>query len=123
MCLFLGTFEPLVVFVAIGFMILIIYLIWWLTNNPGFFDWWHEASHSGNATLTCKNGHSCRVWVDLFGWNSDYDEGFYYNDIVYNIEGHEVRRDSKVNPQFCPECGAEWLVPNKHKNTRDKNNE
>jgi hypothetical protein len=114
-CLFLGTLEPMVVFAAIGCAILIIYLIWWLTNNPNYFDSWNETLRStGNATLTCKNGHSSRVWIDLTGWNSNYEDGFYKNEIIYNVNGHDVRIDSNISPQVCPECGAEWLLPHKH---------
>jgi hypothetical protein len=107
--LFWGELEYITIFLAIGFMVLIIYFIRWIINHPPNFV--SGDIETGNATLTCKNGHSCRVWVNLNGWDVD-DVG--ESGIIYNIDGHDIRNYSKVSPVCCPECGAEWLVPSKH---------
>jgi len=109
-CFFLGEFEIMLIILIIGFMLFII-----LTNNPfnlDNFDSWNEPS---NATLTCKNGHTCRVWVDLTGTESYYFPGNpAEGEMIYTVEGHDFRRKSRIRPECCPKCGAEWLVPNKH---------
>jgi hypothetical protein len=103
------TFLPTKVLAVIGVIIYIIYLIKWVMSSFQLKLWDGNAS---NATLTCKNGHTCRVWVNLIGWGPSYTMN--KGEILYNVGGHDVRRDSKVDPEFCPECGAGWLIPNKH---------
>jgi hypothetical protein len=158
-CLFLGKLEYMVVFFAIGLMVLTIYFIKWLIkNHPDFvsvfsgfvqiillsvfivgflvclylgeyklmvvilvigfvslillkLDLGHEPS---NATLTCKNGHTCRVWVDLTGREIYYPGNRGMDEMIYTVDGHDFRKKLKVMPVCCPECGAEWQVPNKH---------
>jgi hypothetical protein len=65
-----------------------------------------------NATLTCTNGHTCRVWVNLN--RNDVACDINHGEMIYEIVGYEVPRAQPVFPECCPECGAEWLVPNKH---------
>jgi hypothetical protein len=45
-----------------------------------------------NATLTCKNGHRCRVWI-----RRSRSELLYLGKPI-------------ILPITCPECGAEWDV-------------
>ncbi len=66
-----------------------------------------------NATLTCKNGHKCRVYVNYSGdgWWYDPEKGGY----VYHIGGEPA-----ITPKTCPECGAHWEVPHKHNQGKSK---
>jgi hypothetical protein len=107
---------PIILVTIFGVIGSLIIIFSWVLEPFQFNSWFDPSS---NATLTCKNGHTGRVWVDLFGWNSNDPDR---NEIVYNVDGHDVRKYSKITPEYCPECGAEWLVPNKHhKQTRKKN--
>jgi hypothetical protein len=73
----------------------------------------HSKSPS-NATLTCKNGHTHRAWVNLnpHGFVRNYLKG----GITFHVNGEPI-----IRPERCPECGARWEVPHKHKkqNTSD----
>lgn len=60
-----------------------------------------------NATLTCKNGHTCRVWVQFDGRGRWYDSE--KGEYKLHIGGGPA-----VIPDTCPECGARWEVPHKH---------
>jgi hypothetical protein len=104
-CFFLGEFKIMLVISIIVFTVVIILNL--LNLDSG-----HESS---NATLTCKNGHTCRVWVDLTGTESSYFPGNpAKGEMIYSVGGHDFRRKSRIRPECCPKCGAEWLVPNKH---------
>jgi hypothetical protein len=65
--------------------------------------------HSSNATLTCKNGHTCRVRVNSSrrSWRQNNTEP----DLIYPGGGEPT-----ITPKRCPKCGADWQVPHK----RDK---
>ena len=73
---------------------LIIYI--WLTKGLDGFN-----RPITNATLTCKNGHTGRVWV-----NTSFRGGFYMG--TYKVSGSTI-----IIPDACPKCGAEWEVPDK----------
>jgi hypothetical protein len=75
----------------------------------GFFD--PRFNQSTNATLTCKNGHRCPVWVQFSGRGLWYD--FEEGGTTYHIGG-----GPKIIPATCPECGAHWVVPHKHEKSK-----
>lgn len=107
---------PIILVTVFGVISSLIIIFSWAIEPFQFNSWFEPLT---NATLTCKNGHTGRVWVDLFDWSYNNVER---REIVYNVEGHDVRKYSKVTPEFCPECGAEWLVPDKHHKHTRKNN-
>ena len=107
---------PVILLTVSGVIISLVIIVSWAVEPFQFNSWFDPST---NATLTCKNGHTGRVWVDLFGRSSNDLER---SEIIYNVDGHDVRKYSKITPEFCPECGAEWLVPDKHnKHTRKLN--
>lgn len=60
-----------------------------------------------NATLTCKNGHKCRVWINSkpYGFGRSYTQG----GVVFDVGGEPI-----IQPENCPKCGAGWQKPHKH---------
>ncbi len=106
--MFLKDLPIIPLSIMLGGLPLAIILYKWVNmDSDQFNDWFSKPIM--NATLTCKNGHTCRVWVSYSG------RGFYYKDIhgdwgmTYRIGGSPI-----VNPDTCPECGAPWSVPHKH---------
>jgi hypothetical protein len=78
-------------------------LIKWLAK-PG------APGEGGNATLTCKNGHTSRVYVDTISPNRKRKWG----------GGVDYWNVGIIRPEECPECGAPWRVPHKHGHKQDK---
>lgn len=69
-----------------------------------------------NATLTCKHGHTCGVWINYSGrgWYSHDEHGNW--GLTYRIGGSPT-----VSPETCPKCGAPWSIPNKHHESHEYN--
>jgi hypothetical protein len=99
---------PVILLSVSGVIVSLLIIVSWALEPFSFNSWFDPST---NATLTCKNGHKSRVWVDLSGRSSIYLER---REIIYNVDGHDVRKYSIITPELCPECGAEWLVPDKH---------
>jgi hypothetical protein len=53
------------------------------------------------ATLTCKNGHKCRVSI----FNTGYGRWF---DFKNSRDKYHLYGGTMVLPPVCPECGVEW---------------
>ena len=81
----------------------------------GFLNWLWPDDYSGyptNAMMTCKKGHTCRVWVQFSGrgwWHDSWGGGY-----IYHPGGHPA-----IIPESCPECGARWEVPGKHNHRKN----
>lgn len=60
-----------------------------------------------NATLTCKNGHTCRVWINSnpHGFARSYTKG----GVIFTVGEEPI-----IRPENCPKCGASWQKPHKH---------
>jgi len=96
-------FIPVILFSCFGILACLVFLVW-SAMRPFRLDTLADAP-AGNATLTCRNGHTSRVCVNLDGHESIYHGDL--NGIIYLVDGHEVRVNSKIKPERCPECGAE----------------
>jgi hypothetical protein len=87
----------------------VIVLYKWVNMDFDGFKEWFFNTRATNATLTCKKGHTSRVWVNYSG------RGIHQNDVhgdwglSYRIGGSPT-----ITPETCPECGAQWSIPHKH---------
>ena len=99
-----------------GIIICIAFFLRWAKNSfrPDIFEDLNKKSDLPNARLACKNGHICDVWVNMDrGDRSIYHHAPSVNDIIYDVGGYDVRKNMKIVPGRCPECGAGWQVPKK----------
>lgn len=92
----------------IALLVFVVLYKWVNTDSNQFNDWLFHKPIT-NASLTCKNGHTSRVWVDYSGGGWDQSD-------VHGIWGpsYRIGGSPTITPETCPECGAQWLTPQKH---------
>jgi hypothetical protein len=111
---FLVITAPIIILCS-SVVIYLLYIVFkWATMDAEHFNKWSDEKLSGgdggNANLTCKNGHTCRVLVN-------FSAPAYGENYMYRITGNPYLKPNApyVMPESCPECGAEWVVPHRHK--------
>jgi hypothetical protein len=112
---FLVITAPIIILCS-SVVIYLLYIVFkWATMDAEHFNKWSDEKLSldgegGNANLTCKNGHTCRVLVN-------FSAPAYGENYMYRITGNPYLKPNApyVTPESCPECGAEWVVPHRHK--------